>query len=90
MAAGYPAQKMIFVKKGMPADIVAALRKAAADTINEPGFKEAAAKTIGNYPQAVGAKAEVLKKNRDDGFAWIKSLVEAAVQRRTLRRFMPN
>lgn len=76
MAAGYPAQKMIFVKKGTPADIVAALREAAADTINEPGFKEAAAKTLGNYPQAVGAKAEVLKKIATtvspESKAWLK------------------
>jgi tripartite-type tricarboxylate transporter receptor subunit TctC len=62
MAAGYPAQKMIFVKKGTPADILAAWRKAAQDTINEPGFKEAAAKALGDYPQAVGKKAEVLYK----------------------------
>ena len=77
MAAGYPAQKMIFVKKGTPADIVDALRKAAADTINEPGFKEAAAKTLGNYPQAVGAKAEVLKKIATtvspESKAWVKA-----------------
>lgn len=77
MAAGYPAQKMIIVKKGTPADIVAALRKAAADTVNEPGFKEAAAKALGNYPQAVGAKAEVLKKVATtvspESKAWVKA-----------------
>jgi len=61
-AAGYPAQKMIFLKKGTPKEIVAAWRKGAADTINEPGFKEAAAKALGDYPQAVGAKAEKLKE----------------------------
>ena len=66
MAAGYPAQKMIFVKKGTPKDILDAWRKAAADTINEPGFKEAAAKALGNYPQAVGKQAEVLKKVATD------------------------
>ena len=61
-AAGYPAQKMIFLKKGTPKDIVAAWRKAAADTINEPGFAAASAKALGKYPQSVGAKARVLKK----------------------------
>lgn len=66
MAAGYPAQKMIVVKKGTPADIVDTWRKAAADTIDEPGFKEAAAKALGDYPQAVGAKAAVLKKIATD------------------------
>ena len=61
-AAGYPAQKMIFLKKGTAANIVAAWRKGAAATINEPGFKEAAAKALGDYPQAIGAKAEKLKE----------------------------
>ena len=62
MAAGYPAQKMIFVKKGTPPDILAAWRKAAQETVTEAGFKEAAAKALGDYPQAVGKQAEVLKK----------------------------
>ena len=82
MAAGYPAQKMIFVKKGTPADIVAALRKAAADTVNEPGFKEAAAKALGNYPQAVGDKAQVLKKVATTVSPESKKWVKAWLKRR--------
>lgn len=76
MAAGYPAQKMIFVKKGTPPDILAAWRKAAADTVAEPGFSEAAAKALGAYPQAVGQKAEVLKRVATNvppkAKAWVK------------------
>lgn len=62
MAAGFPAQKMIFLPKGTPENIIAAYRQAAVDTVNEPGFAEAAAKALGKYPQATGKKAQVLKK----------------------------
>lgn len=62
MAAGFPAQKMIFVKKGTPKHIVAAWRAAAAKAISLPGFEAAKNKALGKYPQAVGKKAQVLKK----------------------------
>jgi tripartite-type tricarboxylate transporter receptor subunit TctC len=62
MAAGFPAQKMIFVKKGTPAPIVAAWRAAAAKAITLPGFEEAKNKALGKYEQAVGARAQTLKK----------------------------
>ncbi|MDA0652121.1 MAG: tricarboxylate transporter [Proteobacteria bacterium] len=62
MAAGFPAQKMIVIKKGTPAPIVAAWRAAAAKAITLPGFEEAKNKSLGNYEQAVGAQAETLKK----------------------------
>ncbi len=62
MAAGFPAQKMIFVKKGTPKHIVAAWRAAAAKAITLPGFEKAKNKALGKYKQAVGAQAEVLKK----------------------------
>lgn len=62
MAAGYPAQKMILVRKDTPKEIKDAWNKAAADTVNEPGFKEAAAKALGDYPQAIGKKAMTLQK----------------------------
>jgi tripartite-type tricarboxylate transporter receptor subunit TctC len=61
-AAGYPAQKMILVKKGTPKDALAAWRKAAADIIKDPEFEKAKNKALGKYPQAVGKQAEVLKK----------------------------
>jgi len=62
MAAGFPAQKMIFVKKGTPAPIVAAWREAAAKAIKLPGFEEAKNKALGKYDQAVGKRAQTLKK----------------------------
>ena len=62
MAAGFPAQKMIFVKKGTPKNIVAAWRAAAAKAISLPGFEAAKNKKLGKYPQATGKKAQILKK----------------------------
>jgi tripartite-type tricarboxylate transporter receptor subunit TctC len=77
MAAGFPAQKMIFLKKGTPANIIAAWRKAAVDVVNEPGFEEAKNKALGNYPQATGKKAQVLKKIATnvspEAKAWVKA-----------------
>ncbi len=61
-AAGYPAQKMIFIKKGTPKDIIDTYRASMAKMVKLPGFEEAAAKALGNYPQAVGAKAQKLKE----------------------------
>ncbi len=61
-AAGYPAQKMIFLKKGTPKHIIAAWRTAAAKAISLPGFAAAREKALGKYPQSVGKKAQVLKK----------------------------
>lgn len=61
-AAGFPAQKMIFVKKGTPAPIVAAWRAAAKKAVNLPGFEEAKNKALGKYPQATGEQAQVLYK----------------------------
>ncbi len=62
MAAGFPAQKMIFVKKGTPKHIVAAWRAAAAKAIALPGFEAAKNKALGKYDQAVGKRAQTLKK----------------------------
>ena len=61
-AAGYPAQKMIFLKKGTPANILAAWRKAAEEIVKDPEFEKAKNKALGKYPQAVGKQALVLKK----------------------------
>lgn len=61
-AAGYPAQKMIFLKKDTPQPIIAAWRKAATEIVNAPGFEKAKDKALGKYPQATGKQAQVLKK----------------------------
>ena len=58
--AGFAAQKMIFLPKGTPNDVVQAWRDAAAKTINAPGFSASAEKVLGTYPQKVGPDAELL------------------------------
>ena len=79
-AAGYPAQKMILLKKGTPAPVIAAWRKAAEEIVKAPGFEAAKNKALGNYPQAVGKQAQVLKhiattvdaKSKAWVLAWLK------------------
>jgi tripartite-type tricarboxylate transporter receptor subunit TctC len=61
-AAGYPAQKMILLKKDTPKEAIDAWRKAAAAIVADPTFEAAKNKALGKYPQAVGKQAEVLKK----------------------------
>jgi len=56
-AAGFAAQKMIFLPKTTPKDIVDTYRKAVRDMVNEPGFNEAMSKALGDYPQAIGDDA---------------------------------
>ena len=77
MAAGFPAQKMIFVKKGTPKHIVDAWRTAAAKAITLPGFNAAKNKALGKYAQATGKKAAVLKKMattvNPKAKAWVKA-----------------
>jgi len=55
--AGFAAQKMIFLPKGTPKDIVAAWRDAAAKTVAAPDFKEKSELVLGIYPQATGDAA---------------------------------
>ena len=55
--AGFAAQKMIFLPKGTPDDIVAAWRDAAAKTVAAPDFKEKSELVLGIYPQATGDAA---------------------------------
>ena len=60
-SAGFAAQKMIFLPKGTPDDVVQVWRDAAAKTIASAEFQDNAAKVLGTYQQAVGAEAEVLQ-----------------------------
>ena len=55
--AGFAAQKMIFLPKGTPAEIVEAWRDAAAKTIGAPDFKEKSELVLGTYPQSTGEAA---------------------------------
>ena len=52
--AGFAAQKMIFLPRGTPDEIVAAWRDAAARTVGAPDFKEKSQLVLGTYPQATG------------------------------------
>ena len=58
--AGFAAQKMIFLPKDTPDDVLQAWRDAAAKTIEAPGFKEESQTVLGTYPQKVGPDAEQL------------------------------
>lgn len=60
-AAGFGAQKMIFLPKDTPDDIFQAWVDAVAKTVASAEFKERKGDVLGEYPQAVGAKAEKLK-----------------------------
>ena len=61
-AAGFPAQKMVFLPKGTDADIVTAFSDAFARVIAAPDFKEKSKKRLGDYPQYTGSAAEDVKK----------------------------
>ena len=61
-AAGFPAQKMVFLPKGADADIVGAYREAFAAVIAREDFQQDSRKRLGAYPQAVHDDAEKLKK----------------------------
>ncbi len=78
--AGFPGQKMIFLPKGTPKDIVAAYQTAMAKVLDDPDFKKTAVKALGAYPQFVGAAAEktmvraikIDKEDRDWVRNWLK------------------
>lgn len=61
--AGFPAQKMIFLPKGTPSDIVQAYRDAANAIIADPVFPEKSKKRLGIYPQLTGKAGEIAKKS---------------------------
>lgn len=58
VAAGFGMQKMVFLPKGTPKDIVDAYRKAAAEAISAPDFGARAKKVLGSYNQVTGKDAE--------------------------------
>ena len=58
--AGFAAQKMIFLPKDTPEDIIQAWRDAAAATVASDEFKSTSEAVLGQYPQAVGDQAEQL------------------------------
>lgn len=74
--AGFPAQKMIFLPKGTPKDIVDTYTAAFNRVLARPDFKEKSKKQLGIYPQATGEKATVMLKQGTDvpekAKAWVK------------------
>ena len=59
-AAGFAAQKMVFLPKGTPKDIVEAYRQAVARMVAAPDFNDAAQKALGDFDQGIGPRAERL------------------------------
>lgn len=80
-AAGFPAQKMVFLPKGASADTIKAYRDAFAAVVKRADFKEASAKRLGAYKQGVHSEADKLKeiatsvddKSRD----WVRNWLTA-------------
>lgn len=58
--AGFAVQKLIFLPKGTPQDIVDAYVQALQKGINTPGFKERAKEELGEYEQATGKAAATM------------------------------
>jgi tripartite-type tricarboxylate transporter receptor subunit TctC len=60
--AGFAVQKLIFLPKGTPKDVVDAYVAALAAAVAAPGFKEKAGEEIGEYAQATGAASATMLK----------------------------
>lgn len=59
-AAGFPAQKMVFVPKGTPDEIVTAYVEAFTQMKADPEYLEAKDSVLGTYEQVTGAPAQTL------------------------------
>ncbi|MEM7426323.1 MAG: tricarboxylate transporter [Pseudomonadota bacterium] len=75
--AGFPAQKMVFLPKGTPQDIIDAYSAAFKAVIDRPDFAKISKKRLGVYPQSVGeaAKKKLVQGTvvNDKAKAWIKN-----------------
>jgi len=58
--AGFPAQKMVFLPKDTPDDIVAAYQKAFEDMKADPDYQAGAEAVLGSYEQVTGPLAQAL------------------------------
>ncbi|AOG08196.1 tripartite tricarboxylate transporter substrate-binding protein [Agrobacterium sp. RAC06] len=58
--AGFPAQKMVFLPKDTPDEIVAAYQKAFEDMKSDPDYKANAEAVLGTYEQVTGELAQAL------------------------------
>ncbi len=74
--AGFPAQKMVFLPKGTPKDIVDTYSKAFKAVTERPDFAKISKKRLGVYPQSTGAEAEAKLKQgtvvAESAKTWIK------------------
>ena len=61
-SAGFPAQKMVFLPKGTPPEIVDAYSQAFRQVVTAPGFKDKAKVQLGAYPQATGKAAQAMAR----------------------------
>lgn len=64
--AGFPAQKMVFLPKDTPDDIVAAYQKAFEDMKADPAYKENSEAVLGTYEQVTGNLAQALFEKATD------------------------
>ena len=64
--AGFAAQKMIFLPKGTPKEIVDTWRAAAEKVVKAPDFAKAAEKALGDVDQGTGKRADALYKLATD------------------------
>lgn len=60
--AGFPAQKMVFLPQGASDEAIEIYTKAFNDVIARADFKDLSEATLGDYPQATGAKATSMLK----------------------------
>ena len=79
-AAGFPGQKMVFLPKGTPADIIEAYHTAFEKVVSAPDFAAKGAKRLGKYKQAVRGAAEGLKKTAttvsDTERTWVRNWLQ--------------
>ncbi|OEE87043.1 tricarboxylate transporter [Enterovibrio norvegicus FF-162] len=61
-AAGFAAQKMIFLPKDVSADILSTWRNSATAMVNQPDFKQKSDNVLGDYPQLTGESAQAALK----------------------------
>ncbi len=58
--AGFPAQKMVFLPKDTPDDIVAAYQDAVSKMKEDPDYQATKESVLGTYEQVIGASAQAL------------------------------
>ncbi|WP_035024234.1 Bug family tripartite tricarboxylate transporter substrate binding protein [Enterovibrio calviensis] len=61
-AAGFAAQKMIFLPKGVSPEVLATWRQSATALVSQPDFKAKSDKVLGDYPQLTGDNAQAALK----------------------------